>query len=786
MITHSSLALLALAAASPGAASGADHPRVQGPIPLSFEANGGQLASEVRFRASARGVQVELHAGGVVVASGGDAGPSAVRIELLGADADACPAGEAPLGHRTNYLRGADPRGWVKGVRHYARVRYERVLPGTDLVWHATEDRLKYELELAPGVDPAPIRLRYSGVEALEVDAEGRLVARTELGTLVEEAPIAYQESAAGRCEVPARWRLVDERTAEFELAGVDASLPLVIDPYLDFSTYLGGNQYDSAYAVAVDPAGAVYVTGITRAPDFPVTNGSTPSGEDDVFVAKLDVSGGLVYATYIGGSGEDEAWGIDVDSSGRATIAGWTVGGGFPVTNPIAGDSDAFVARLAPDGASLEMAVAIGGSLLDRAWDVALDPQGNAYVVGGTASNDFPVLQPYQATLLGAGFFPDVFLTKVAPSGALVYSTYLGSSGFDQSYAVAVDDLGRAVVAGGCGSVDFAVDPGAADTVFSGSPIYGEGFVVRFAANDGSVPLTRELATFLGGSGSGAEYPVDVAIGSDGSIYTASVTSSADFPGVAGSFDPVLTGTVDCAVTRISADGTTILYSTYLGGPDGVEGTSFDLSERGWGIAVDDQGRAWVAGQTPSAAFPLREAGDVTYNGLLDGFLAAISPDGTQLLYGSYLGSRQPDVAYDVAVDGNGRIVVVGETGYDYVFPIHDAFDDVHNSHGPDAFVSRLQSVAHPFVRGDANHDGAVDISDAILVLNYIYGYVGDNDQISLDAADANDSGAIDIADPIYLLFYLTSGGPPPAAPFPGCGTDPTPDALGLFVTDC
>ncbi len=785
MITHSSLALLALAAAAAGATSGADHPRVQGPIPLSFEANGGQLASDVRFRASARGVQIDLHAGGVVVASGGDAGPTAVQIELLGADADAVPAGEAPHAHRTSYLRGADPRGWVRGVRHYARVRYEGVLPGTDLVWHATEDRLKYELELAPGVDPTPIRLRYSGVEALEVDAAGRLVARTALGTLVEEAPIAYQESAEGRCEVPARWRLVDERTAAFELAGVDAALPLVIDPYLDFSTYLGGNGYDSAYAVAVDPAGAIYVTGITRAPDFPVTNGSTYGSEDDVFVAKLDASGGLVYATYIGGSGEDEAWGIDVDSSGRATVAGWTAGSGFPVTNPIAGDVDAFVLRLAPDGTSLEMAVAIGGSLLDRGWDVALDPQGNAYVVGGTVSFDFPVLQPYQAVLLGTGgLIQDVFLTKVAPSGALVYSTYLGSDGFDQSYAVAVDDLGRAVVAGGCGGANFAVDPGAPDTVFAGSFIYGEGFVVRFAANDGSAPLTREFATFLGGSGVGAEYPIDVAIGSDGSVYTASVTPSTDFPGVAGSFDEVLTGTTDCAVTRISADGTTILYSTYLGGPDGTAGASSDVSEYGWGIAVDDQGRAWVAGLTSSAAFPLREAGDVTYNGLVDGFLAVISPDGTQLQYGSYLGGDQLDVAYDVALDGNGGIVVVGETGA--TFPIHDAFDATHGGHGPDAFVARFETADHPFVRGDANHDGLVDISDAITVLSYIYGGLPDPDEISLDAADVNDSGAIDIADPISLLQYLINGGAPPMAPFPMCGTDPTPDSLGLFVTGC
>ncbi len=771
----------------------------------TFEANRGQFPAEHLFRVRHADLQIAFGERRVthVPAEGG----TPLTLEFLGAADSVEVRGLDQLRARSNYLVGARPDDFVTGVPHFGSLRYEGLYQGVDLEWTLVDGRLKYTFYLAPGADPRGLKLAYRNAEGLEVSAQGELVIHTARGVVQEEAPIAYQVGPDGRQPVSCAFSL-DSSTSGgfgFQVGDHDPALPLVIDPFLDFSTYFGGNQYDAIYAVDVDQFGDIYVAGKTSAPDFPATDGSSYGGGNpfDAFAAKFSAAGDLIYATYLGGSDDDEAWGIAVAPDGRAVVAGFSDGWlpfvdkGAAIQDQAGGGLDAFALKLSATGDVVDWATYIGGSGSDRAWHVDVDPLGNAYVAGGTGSEDFPLANADQTSLAHdpavAHASSDAFLTKIDAEGtAFVYSTYVGSSGFDQCYAVAVDDLGRAYVAGGCGFSDIGPTPGAADTVFSGAGVYGEGFVVRYAPNDGSSVLQREYLTLIGGtSGPGdAEYPVAVAVGPDYSCYVTGLTSAPDFPGVAGHYDETLEGTWDGFVARIAPDGQSFLFATYLGGPDGTDpglDPADNSFEYPWGLALDEEQCVWLTGFTASSFFPTVEAGDVTYNGQIDAFVSALSPDGNQLMFSTYLGGGAQDIGYAIAADGAGGIVVGGITHWDELesFPIHDAYDPSHNSHGPDGFLTRFRREPAVFIRGDTNADGMVNIADAIMTLEYVTGRLSDNDAINLDAADVDDTGHLDLSDGIYLFNYFFSGGPAPAQPFPTPGVDPTPDALGSFVTN-
>ncbi|HEV8306236.1 MAG TPA: SBBP repeat-containing protein, partial [Methylomirabilota bacterium] len=465
-----------------------------GRLPLAFEANRGQTDPRVDFLARGRGYTLFLTPTEAVLVlkatpgrsrpaspAEGDAvlGPAAgvVRMKLVGANSSPRVVGLDALPGRVHYFLGNDPTRWRTDIPTYARVRYDEVYPGVSLVYYGRQGQLEYDLVVAPGADPAPIRLAFEGAEGLALEAGGDLVVRTAHGELRLHAPVVYQEVQGTRVPVPARFTLVSEPcpaaechvaplTVGVAVAAYDSRHPLVIDPVLIYSTFLGGSGADEGFGIAVDAAGSAYVTGWTASASFPTTAGALDTtfngGSADAFVTKLNSTGSaLVYSTYLGGSGEDKSQAIAVDAAGNAYVTGWTDSSDFPTTagafqTALGGGRDAFVAKLNPSGSGLVYSTYLGGSgnesNVDFSPGIALDAAGNAYVTGGTSSSNFPTTAGAFQTSLGGSF--DAFVTKLNPTGtALVYSTYLGGSGDDQGHGIQVDASGHAYVTGYTGS---------------------------------------------------------------------------------------------------------------------------------------------------------------------------------------------------------------------------------------------------------------------------------------------------------------------------------------------
>ena len=437
-------------------------------------------------------------------------------MQLVGANATARPEGRDELPGKVNHFIGNDPKRWSRGVPTYAQVRYQDVYAGIDLVYYGNQRELEYDFVVAPGANPDTIALTFEGADALEVDAAGNLVLHTGADRILQRAPRVYQDIDGVRKAVPSRYALqdatADRQQVRFDVGGYDRRHPLVIDPVLAYSTYLGGLSTDDAIGIAVDSAGSAYVTGDTASIGFPTTSDAFDttlggSGTYDAFVTKLDANGaGVVYSTFLGGSSHDTGLGIAVDSSGCAYVAGYTASANFPTTPGAfdgtygGGTYDAFVTKLDPGGAALLYSTYLGGGQgvsqnagFDVASGIAVDHAGNAFVTGLTYSSDFPITPGAFDTTFAGG---DVFVTKLLASGsALAYSTYLGGSANDAGNGIAVDSAGSAYVTGSTASSNFPTTPGAFD-VTRGGGIF-DAFVTKLAASGAALVYS----TYLGGS---------------------------------------------------------------------------------------------------------------------------------------------------------------------------------------------------------------------------------------------------------------------------------------------
>lgn len=465
--------------------------RAYGKLPLIFEANQGQVDDHVRFISRGRGSTLFLTSTEAVLmlTRSGDSpagnkirsgkldpikqrpaqpkntSGSVVRMKLVGANREARITGLKPLPGTVNHFIGKDPSRWRTNVPTYASVEYRDVYPGVNLVYYGNQRQLEYDFVVAPGADPSVIRLAFEGADKLTLDPQGNLILHTAVGEVVQRAPLVYQESSGVRREVSGRYVLQGRRVG-FQVSAYDTTKPLVIDPVLFYSTYLGGGANDDGRAIAVDTAGNAYVAGTTASPNFPTTAGAlqtTPSG-GDLFVTKLNSTGsGLIYSTYLRSNGGGGVGGIAVDGFGNAYVAGASQSTDFPTTPGAfqtvyrGGDSDAFVVKLSPTGSALIYSTYLGGQSTDFGFALAVDGGGNAYVTGFTASGDFPIANAVQSACASAGCGV-AFVTKLNQSGsALVYSTYLGGSGnFDNGTGVAVDSSGSAYVTGSTNSSDF------------------------------------------------------------------------------------------------------------------------------------------------------------------------------------------------------------------------------------------------------------------------------------------------------------------------------------------
>lgn len=711
-------------AAAPLAAQTAARVReCYGQLPLSFEANHGQAAESVDFVARGPGYAVALSPTEAIFVlrradnAGRNDGDSRVRkisnslsapkppsalhpaqstvlrMNLVGANRAATVAGQNELEGRVNYLIGSDPAKWRTDVPTFGRVRYAEVYPGIDVIYYGNQRRLEYDFVVAPGRDARAIALEFAGAQKVEVDgATGDLLVHVGGETIRQHAPVTYQEmSGGGRRKIESHYALKEGGQVGFEVGEYDATAPLVIDPVLVYSSFLGGDDLESGLDIAVDSTGNAYVTGYTRpSPD--------PSQGSDVFITKINAAGSaIVYSTFIGGNGLEDGNSIAVDSAGNAYITGQTSSTDFPTANALqdthgGATLDAFVTKLNATGSAPVYSTYLGGSDDDAGHGLALDPAGNAYVTGYTFSTNFPTANAFQSIYGGDSgrapyLFGDGFVTKINNAGsALVYSTYLGGNDSDAGYGIALDSTGAAYVAGQTRSPNFPT----VNAFQSTQPGTTDIFVTKL--NPAGSALA--FSTYLGGNDFENTHPNCIAVDSAGSAHIVGITDSVNFPR-ANAFQNGPPGEDDAFVTKLNPAGSALVYSTFLGGEEGDFAT---------GIEVDAEGNAHVAGYTNSDNFPTANAFQSTFGGNTDAFVTRFNPAGA-LIYSTYLGGSGGDVGRGLAIDSAGDIYVTGETGLgsppfsgDYhCFPITTgAFDTFRNAMS-DAFVTKISETAPP-----------------------------------------------------------------------------------------
>ena len=727
-----------------------------GKLPLRFEANQGQTDQQVKFLSRGRGYNLfltrseavlelreppvvsaasvgqnvlfkELLLGPEALAGGHESrnlgsrasAETTVRMNLVGANANAPIAGLGELSGKVNYFVGNDPKKWRTNVSTYAKVRYRDVYPGVDLVYHGNQGQLEYDFVVGPGADLRAITLevktQHSEAEArgqtetrARIDADGSLVLPAEGGEVRFHKPVAYQlisdsGTQTAKSYVDSHYVLKDGDQIGFEVAAYDAGKALIIDPVLSYSTYLGGSMDDFGNAITVDSDGNVYVTGGTRSANFPATAGAdqTAYGGDvgggfqsvngDAFVSKLNPSGStLVYSTYLGGMGGDTAYGIVVDAAKNVYLTGGTNSSDFPVTSGVyqptsGGLTDVFVTKLDPTGSSLVYSTHIGVSGEGiRGFGIAVDGAGKAYITGN-AGPGFPTTPgAFQA---GSGAFTSAYVLKLNATGSAAdYSTFLSGGNIDFGESIAVDTSDDAYVTGHAESTAFPTTAGGFQTV------HGGGVVDAFVTVLNPAGSALVYSTFLGGSA--FDDGRRIAVDSLGMAYVAGVTSSSDFPTTSGAFQTAYGGgNADAFIAKLDptkSGAASLIYSTYLGGSGDENAENFP---RGI-LAVDNAGNAYVTGTTTSTDFPTVNPIQANPAGGSHAYVAKLNAAGSKLVYSTYLGGSGADFGHGIYVDSGGNAFVTGQT-YSVDFPLtSNAFQPAFGG-SSDAFVMKIIPVA-------------------------------------------------------------------------------------------
>jgi hypothetical protein len=714
-------------------------------LPLTFEMNQGQTGSDVKFLSRGQGYNAFLTAGGMTLSLRGSASPisnsantgsaslssfnqsslnpgssrqtATVQFALVGASRNPAVLGENPQSGKVNYFLGKNPAKWLTNVPTYGRVRYTNVYPGIDLVYYGTNQQLEYDFEVHPGSNPQKIQFAIQGASQIQLDAEGNLVLNLGNGQIHFQSPVVYQESAGHRVPVAGGYVLTDASHIAFHLGAYDSTMPLVIDPVLSYSTYLGGTGADQSNGIAVDTDGNVYVAGYTSAIDFAVTTmGTAASSFDHVFVAKLNPTGtGLIYADYIGGSNNDYGVALALDSANDVYVTGNTSSSDFPTSvnafmTQQPGPSTGFATEVSADGSTLVYSTYLGGETLDQPTSIAIDSQGEAYVAGSTASQNFPTMNAYQSTI--SPNQRDIygsygFLTKFTANGsALVYSTYLAgntvvkvSCGNSQTTshpdaaggcypppynvlnAVTLDGSGAAYVAGGTNTNNFPVS----SNPYIGTNSTGQNADLGVVAKFDSAGNLDYSTYFYGSSGS----PVGIsaiAVDSSGDAYIAgNAASDGTFPVTSNSSSicDITTYGTACGyafLTEFDPTGETLLYSTFLG-PNNLA-----IPEA---LALDTSGNAYVLTTTSSSSYQTTNPIE-SYTSASDMLLVEINPSTSTQVFSTYLGGSGADNATGIAVDASGNIYVTGYTASSD-FPVTPGAFQNQFSGGSDAFVMAI-----------------------------------------------------------------------------------------------
>jgi uncharacterized protein (TIGR03437 family) len=666
-----------------------------GQLPLSFELNVGQTEATYQFVAEGEGHFIFLSAAGLVLDLRDGETPAVVKMALAGGNDRASWEPVEGLSGRVNYLLGNDPARWRTNIPTYGRVRYRDVYPGIDIDYYGQQNQLEYDFVVRPGGDPRQIRMQFEGDVALELESGGALAVRHGERLVRWHKPRLHQQVNGRQLQVEGGYQLEGSNSVRFVVGAYNRSAALVIDPVVQYATFVGRGSNEGAFAVTTDSQGNAYVVGTTNSPEYPVSPGAPTSpaagaGTGDVSVTKLNATGtAMVYSTRIGGALRDIARGVYVDQSGNAYVVGSTTSEDFPTTSGAfqrrlagrgTGDyafGDCFVMKLNSSGTALQYSTLLGGAQSDMCAAVTVDAAGNAYVAGVTSSSNFPVTETaYQRTFRGGGeqqYFQasDAFVAKLNAQGAaLVYSTFVGGSLDDAATGIAIDSTGAAYVSGFTGSTNFPVTATAPQRTFGGAGgsdtmTFGDAFILKMNPQGSGLVYS----TFLGGRQDDVAY--GIAVDAQGNAYVTGNSLSTNFPVTdqayrktyAGFAGTALTMAGDAFVTKLNAAGTAWVYSTYIGG---------SKDDAALAIAVDAAGSAHITGYTTSTNYPVTTdarqptyKGEGTQNAIISGdaFYTQLNAAGSALVYSTYLGGFSDDLGMGIAVDGAGNVLVAGGT---------------------------------------------------------------------------------------------------------------------------
>jgi hypothetical protein len=679
--------------------------------PLAFEPYTAENAPQVQFVSRMHGYTVFLDPREATVSfsniSAIGSTPrsnvlSFVRVTLSHSNPRSTPVPEELLPGKANYFLSNDPARWRTNVPLFAKIRYRSVYKDVDLVYYGKGKQLEYDFVVSPGGAPQSIGFSIEGAGRAEIEPGGDLLIEAGGKRIALNRPIAYQIIDNQRQEVAAHFVAIGGRRFGIQVGQYDHNVPLIIDPVLAYSTYLGGTGDEGIFGIDFDRDGNIYVAGETSSLDFPQKGGVQQhvAGSYDAFVSKFDPRGAnLIYSTYLGGSQFDHAVGVKVDEHGDAYLAGITQSPDFPVTNAwqssLGGQANGFVARLNSDGSELVFSTYFGGNGFDEITDFTTGPDKAVYVAGSTNSLNFPLTADAFQKQCDGGANPicirDAFVAKFSADGRkLLYSTYLGGRAYDSAQALTVDDRGQVYVAGLTISSDFPVR-NAYQSALSGP---GDAFVTKFNA----AGSTLVFSTFLGGTGS--DQASGIALDSDRNVYVAGITSSTDFP-LKRPFQSLNKGNIDGFVTKFDPEGRQLVYSTYLGG----SGTDFPYR-----ITVNRHQQAALIGFTSSTDFPTYRALFPSYQGgSTDAFIVLFDRSGQKPRFSTYLGGTGSEFGYAITIGCHNSIWVGGSTS-STDFPLTEPFQSAYAGGPFDAFLSRIKSVDG----GSGSMPESVSMSDA------------------------------------------------------------------------
>jgi len=627
-----------------------------------------------------------------------------LKYTFIGAN-NVIPVGMERCSWNTNYFKGNDPEKWYTEVPNYLEVWYPNLWDNIDLVYRQNEKGMKYDLILRPGADPGDLQIRIEGQDSLSISEKGDLLIGTMYWDIVDQRLFTYYQDGSGRL-IPCEFEIINEHEYSFILTEYDKSRTVVIDPYLAYSTFIGGSNHDWGEAIAIDSSGNSYITGYTsydNIANYPTTPGAYDTlhdvGSMDAFVTKLSSDGSsLSYSTFIGGTGADRGYGIAVDSSGNCYITGYTAydsstnypttAGAYDTTHN--GGDDAFVTKLSSDGSSLIYSTYLGSSSTDLGDGIDVDLNGNVYITGPTYSSDFPTTNGAYDTKLGG--VVDAFVTKLNYTGSsLIYSTLIGGSGSEISYGIATDSSGNAFITGYTNSDDCPTTNGAYDTTSNGPD---DVFVTKLNSTGSSLIYS----TYIGGTGDEQPYG-GIAIDSNGNVYVAGETLSTNYPTTTGAYDTAhnSVGNDDIFVTKLNSAGSSLLYSTFIGG---------SKSETPYGIETDNKGQASITGLSSSSDYPITSgAYDTSLGGEYDVVVTKLSSNGSSLVYSTFLGGSSRDIGNAIALDLRGNSFITGYTDDSTTdYPTTTGAYDTTPNGNYDVFVSKLDFTVLPTQPVDLN----------------------------------------------------------------------------------